>query len=108
MVSCIQCKEPNHLPLPCEENVKTSKIVAHTKVEERMTKAVVRECKTCNSEILNIDEWNRVRCTRCITTMCYVFRQAISSNYENFCDHHDRREPAKYARSKSVVCRRLR
>ena len=55
MVSCIQCKEPSHLPLRCEENAKTSETAARRKVEERMTKAVVRECKTCNSEILNID-----------------------------------------------------
>ena len=70
MVSCIQWKEPNHLPLQCEENVKTSETAARRKVEERMTKVVVRECKTYNSEILKIDECNRVRCTRCITTMC--------------------------------------
>ena len=95
MVSCIQCKEPSHLPLPCEENAKTSETAARRKVEERMTKAVVRECKTCNSEILKIDGCNRVTCTRCRTTMCYVCRQAISSNYEHFCDHHDHREPGK-------------
>ena len=95
MVSCIQCKEPYHLPLPCEENVKTSETAAHRKFEERMTKEFVRECKTSNSEILKIDGCNRVTCTRCRTTMCYVCRQAISSNYEHYFDHHDHWEPGK-------------
>ena len=95
LASCIQCKEASHLPLSCEENGKTSEPAARTKVEERMTKAVVRQCKTCNAAIVKMDGCNRVTCTRCRTTMCYVCRQAISSNYEHFCEHHYQREPGK-------------
>ena len=72
MASCIQCMEASHLPFPCEENAKTSETTARTKVEERMTKAVVRKCKTCKATMVKMDGCNRVTCTRCRTTMCYV------------------------------------
>ena len=89
IASCIQCKEPSHIPLSCEENEFTSETASRRKVEERMTKAVIRECKTCNTEIVKMrDGCNRLTCPRCSTTMCYVCRQVISSSYDHFCDHY--------------------
>ena len=93
--SCIQCKKPSHVPLRCEEIEKTSETGPRTVVEERMTKAVVRECKTCKAQIVKQDGCNRLTCTRCRTTMCYVCRDIIWSGYEHFCDHDYSRRPGK-------------
>lgn len=37
-----KCKEPNHLPLKCEEVEKDEEIQARRQIEERMTEALVR------------------------------------------------------------------
>jgi hypothetical protein len=95
VASCIQCKEASHVPLSCEENEKTSGTAPRRKIEERMTKAVIRECKTCKAEIVKLDGCNRLTCSRCRTTMCYVCRQTLSSAYNHFCDHCYTREQGK-------------
>jgi hypothetical protein len=37
-----KCKEPNHLPLKCEEVEKDEEIEARRAIEERMTEALIR------------------------------------------------------------------
>jgi E3 ubiquitin-protein ligase RNF216 len=39
---CSKCKEPNHLPLKCEEVEKDEEIEARRAIEERMTEALIR------------------------------------------------------------------
>jgi TRIAD3 protein (E3 ubiquitin-protein ligase RNF216) len=90
--SCTQCKEASHIPLRCEEVEKISETALRRKVEEMMTKAVIRECNSCKSELIKTDGCNKVTC-RCGSTMCYVCRQTISRNYSHFCQHT--REPGK-------------
>jgi len=104
--SCIQCKEPSHLPLLCEENERISDTSHRRRVEERMTKAVVRECKTCKAELVKIDGCNSLKCTRCRTTMCYVCRQTINyPTYSHFCNHFlSNREPGKPCKICNKTC----
>ncbi|PSN44723.1 hypothetical protein C0J52_16651 [Blattella germanica] len=40
--SCRLCKEPNHIPLRCEEVEKPAEVKARTYIEDRMTEALVR------------------------------------------------------------------
>jgi hypothetical protein len=82
--SCIKCKKPSHLPLRCEEVEEKSETALRREVEERMTKAVIRECNICHAELIKMDGRNKLKC-RCGNTMCYVCRQTISSNYTHFC-----------------------
>eukprot|EP01018_Ginkgo_biloba_P020291 Gb_03853 [translate_table: standard] len=90
--SCVQCKEPSHVPLRCEEVEKKSETVVRRQIEEMMTKAVIRECSSCKAELVKMDGCNKVTC-RCGETMCYVCRKPIASNYSHFCQHG--REPGK-------------
>lgn len=90
--SCTQCKEASHIPLRCEEVEKISETALRRKVEEMMTKAVIRECNSCKAELIKTDGCNKVTC-RCGNTMCYVCRQTIARNYSHFCQHT--REPGK-------------
>ena len=84
-VSCIQCKKLNHLPLLCEE-VQKMPGTLRGEVEERMTKAVIRECNICHTELIKMEgTCNKVRCI-CGNTMCYVCRQSISPSYYHFCN----------------------
>ncbi|KAH9326081.1 hypothetical protein KI387_006259, partial [Taxus chinensis] len=90
--SCIQCKEPSHIPLRCEEVEKKSETALRRKIEEVMTKAVIRVCNTCKAELVKTDGCNKVTC-RCGITMCYICRQTIQKDYTHFCQHA--REPGK-------------
>ena len=53
-------------------------------VEERMTKAVIRECNICHTELSRIGGCNTVKCS-CGNIMCYVCRETISPNKFHFC-----------------------
>ncbi|CAM6118992.1 unnamed protein product [Calypogeia fissa] len=89
--SCIKCKEPDHLPQRCEEVEKKSETSLRRKVEELMTRALIRECTSCKAELVKIEGCNKITC-RCGQTMCYVCRKPITS-YSHFCQHV--REPGK-------------
>lgn len=40
--SCRKCKEPNHVPLKCEEVEKDQDVKARTYIENKMTEALLR------------------------------------------------------------------
>ncbi|KAG0607036.1 hypothetical protein M758_9G187900 [Ceratodon purpureus] len=84
--SCVECREPSHIPLRCEEVEKRSETALRRSIEERMTKALLRVCTACKAELLKSDGCNKVTC-RCGQTMCYVCRQPIVPNYKHFCQH---------------------
>ena len=83
--SCIQCKKLSHLPLRCEEAAKKSETALRREIEERMTKAVIRECNICQAELIKAHGCNKLRCV-CGNTMCYVCRRTISYlGSDHFC-----------------------
>ncbi|CAK9201731.1 unnamed protein product [Sphagnum troendelagicum] len=84
--SCILCRDPDHLPLRCEEVEKKTETSHRRRVEELMTKALIRECTKCRTELVKSDGCNKVRC-RCGQYMCYVCRKPIEGNYKHFCQH---------------------
>ncbi|GBG83489.1 hypothetical protein CBR_g37201 [Chara braunii] len=89
--SCRLCKEPSHVPLTCEEVEKKSETNVRLRVEELMTKAVLRTCSNCKMVLIKNEGCNKVTC-RCGHSMCYVCRMPIKS-YSHFCRHP--REPNK-------------
>lgn len=91
--SCIRCKEPSHVPLRCEEVETVSETALRKRIEEVMTKALVRVCSTCQAELVKQDGCNKITC-RCGETMCYVCRKPIAKNYKHFCQHA--LEPGKH------------
>ena len=86
--SCIQCKKPSHIPSRCEEVEKLNDTDARREVEERMTKAVIRECSICQAKLIKMYGCNKVACI-CGNTMCYVCRQTILPCYSHFCSCSD-------------------
>ncbi|GAQ83102.1 e3 ubiquitin-protein ligase [Klebsormidium nitens] len=88
--SCRECKEASHIPLKCSEVEKKGETAFRTRVEELMTRALVRECSKCKTELIKDHGCNKVTC-RCGQTMCYVCRAPIPPDYTHFCQHF--REP---------------
>lgn len=84
--SCVNCREPSHIPLRCEEVERDSETSLRRTIEERMTEALIRECSACKAALLKSGGCNKVTC-RCGQTMCYLCRQPISPNYSHFCQH---------------------
>lgn len=68
--SCTQCKAASHIPLCCEEVDKVSDTALWEKVDEMMSKDVIRECNYCKVELIKLYGYNRVTCC-CGITMCY-------------------------------------
>lgn len=83
--SCVVCKEPDHSPLGCKEVEKPSDTSSRTKIEEVMSKALIRECSRCKAQIVKEDGCNKVTC-RCGQSMCYICRKQVVT-YEHFCAH---------------------
>lgn len=46
-VSCRRCKAVSHIPMSCEEHAKDHKLSSRHKIEEAMTKALIRNCAKC-------------------------------------------------------------
>ncbi|XP_068238259.1 uncharacterized protein [Palaemon carinicauda] len=83
--SCRLCKEPNHVPLRCEEVEKQHQKDARTFLENKMTEAMVRECWKCKKRFIKADGCNKMRCS-CGAMMCYICKKAIKG-YEHFEDN---------------------
>jgi hypothetical protein len=81
-VSCRDCGEASHIPLPCEQVKKQTQ--GRLTVEEAMSAAIIRKCPSCSQEFVKSNGGcNKVRCG-CGTEVCYVCRKAIQG-YEHFC-----------------------
>ncbi|XP_066988324.1 LOW QUALITY PROTEIN: uncharacterized protein [Macrobrachium rosenbergii] len=83
--SCRLCKEPNHVPLRCEEVEKQHQKDARTFLENKMTEAMVRECWKCKKRFIKADGCNKMRCA-CGAMMCYICKKAIKG-YDHFEDN---------------------
>lgn len=51
-VSCRRCKAVSHIPMSCEEHAKEHKLSSRHKIEEAMTKALIRNCKKCSKAFI--------------------------------------------------------
>ncbi|XP_057330525.1 uncharacterized protein LOC130670913 isoform X2 [Microplitis mediator] len=78
--SCIQCKEPNHVPFRCGEQDKKDK--ARKYIEEKMTQALTRTCYQCKRAFFKEEGCNKMTCP-CGAMMCYICNQPVNS-YNHF------------------------
>ncbi|KAJ8678403.1 hypothetical protein QAD02_014190 [Eretmocerus hayati] len=78
--TCRLCKELNHVPLKCDEVVKTDN--ARRMIEEKMTEALIRTCYKCKRQFYKEDGCNKMTCP-CGALMCYVCDKPVS-NYSHF------------------------
>lgn len=86
--SCLLCKEPNHIPLRCEEVEKAGVTDYRKKVEEAMTASLVRTCPKCKAKFFKTEGCNKMTCS-CGAHVCYVCREIIKGKdaYSHFCNH---------------------
>ncbi|EEB18224.1 E3 ubiquitin ligase triad3, putative [Pediculus humanus corporis] len=81
---CRNCHEENHIPLKCEEVIREKDIEARKKIEEEMTKKLLRTCPNCGQKFIKIDGCNKITCT-CGTLACYICQKQIQ-DYTHFSD----------------------
>ncbi|CAL1528684.1 unnamed protein product [Lymnaea stagnalis] len=74
----------NHIGLDCKE-VENKDESLRLEYEEKMTKAKVRTCESCNSQFTKESGCNKIIC-RCGATMCYICRTS-NINYSHYCNH---------------------
>jgi hypothetical protein len=86
--TCLLCKEPNHIPLRCEEVEKQNVTDYRKKVEEAMTASLVRQCPKCKAKFFKTEGCNKMTCS-CGAHVCYVCRVLITAKdgYSHFCAH---------------------
>ncbi|XP_018564406.1 uncharacterized protein LOC108905853 isoform X2 [Anoplophora glabripennis] len=80
--SCRKCKEPNHLPLKCEEVEKDEDIKARIYIENKMTEALLRKCWKCSTSFFKEEGCNKMTCS-CGASMCYICQQPVK-DYSHF------------------------
>ncbi|KDQ07483.1 hypothetical protein BOTBODRAFT_38782 [Botryobasidium botryosum FD-172 SS1] len=95
VVSCRQCKKPDHIPKTCEEMEADKHLDARHKVEEAMSEALMRKCPRCTKPFIKEHGCNKMTCPNCHTLSCYVCRQVVTGY-----DHFDQR-PAGSTQSSS-------
>jgi TRIAD3 protein (E3 ubiquitin-protein ligase RNF216) len=95
--TCLLCKEPNHIPLRCEEVEKKNVTDYRKKVEEAMTASLVRTCPKCKAKFFKTEGCNKMTCS-CGAASCYVCREQIShkEGYNHFCQHD--RNPREFGK----------
>lgn len=76
------CKEPNHVPLRCDEVEKQGETSMRTYIEARLTEAMIRRCHRCQKAFVKEFGCNKMTCT-CGATSCYVCR-AKDIDYDHF------------------------
>ncbi|PGH02350.1 hypothetical protein AJ80_08872 [Polytolypa hystricis UAMH7299] len=85
-VSCRLCNLESHVPQTCEE-AKDKGHPARQRVEEAMSKALIRTCPNpkCQLKIVKEDGCNRMMCVRCRTMLCYLCKKDITKEmYDHF------------------------
>jgi len=70
--SCRLCREPNHIPLRCDEVEKGEQ--ARKMIEEKLTEAMLRECAKCKNKFYKEEGCNKMTC-RCGAKMCYLCKK---------------------------------
>ncbi|GAA5899738.1 hypothetical protein JCM6882_005425 [Rhodosporidiobolus microsporus] len=86
VVSCRQCKKKDHLPQTCKEVDEDAIISSVHKVEEAMSKALIRRCPKCTEPYIKENgTCNKIVCASCRTLSCYVCG-VIVKGYEHFAN----------------------
>ncbi|XP_071079624.1 uncharacterized protein [Haliotis cracherodii] len=80
--TCRLCKEPNHVPLKCEEVEKQGETSMRTYIENRISEAMLRTCHRCKKRFYKETGCNRMTCS-CGATSCYVCRKP-NIDYSHF------------------------
>lgn len=80
--SCRNCKEPNHIPLHCDEIEKDENVKARTFIENEMTEALLCKCFKCGTSFFKEEGCNKMTCT-CGAQMCYVCKKPVK-DYTHF------------------------
>ena len=83
--SCRLCKEPNHVPLRCDEVEKKDEEEARKKIEEQLSEAMIRECWKCHAKYFKEEGCNKMTCPKpgCGAKMCYLCKQPVK-DYTHF------------------------
>lgn len=81
--SCRLCREPNHVPLRCEEVERQGETDWRTFVEMRVSEAMLRTCYNCKKRFYKVEGCNKMTCS-CGAIMCYVCRMPISADYSHY------------------------
>ena len=68
------CREPNHVPLRCEEVERQNETDMRTYIEKRVTEAMLRKCHRCDKRFVKDVGCNKMTCI-CGATSCYVCRE---------------------------------
>ena len=79
------CKEPNHIPLRCDEVEKSSEVAMRTFIENYISEAVMRKCHRCSKRFVKDTGCNKMTCI-CGATSCYACK-AKDINYDHFNDN---------------------
>ncbi|MCO5588241.1 hypothetical protein L7F22_042196 [Adiantum nelumboides] len=95
--SCHHCKRLAHEGKTCEEARQANMTSAH-RAEEKLAEALMRRCPKagCNTVVVKDEvqrSCNKISCTKCNTTMCYVCRKDISKEGYAHFDQHARPQP---------------
>ncbi|XP_067681693.1 uncharacterized protein [Haliotis asinina] len=80
--TCRLCKEPNHVPLKCEEVEKQGETNMRTYIENRISEAMLRTCHRCKKRFVKETGCNKMTCS-CGATSCYVCRKP-NIDYSHF------------------------
>jgi hypothetical protein len=86
--TCILCEQTAHPNQPCPKKEILTEEHKRKAVEEELTKLRLRKCQ-CGTEFIKTEGCNKIHCTKCNKTMCYVCQQS-NIGYEHFCGCPDR------------------
>jgi TRIAD3 protein (E3 ubiquitin-protein ligase RNF216) len=86
--TCILCEQTAHPNQPCPKKETIAEESKRKAMEEELTKARLRKCP-CGTEFIKTEGCNKIICSKCTTTMCYVC-QATKIDYNHFCGCPDR------------------
>ena len=74
--SCRLCQLDAHVPLRCDEVERDEQVKLRTRIEDKMTDALLRQCWRCKAKFFKEDGCNHMTCS-CGAEMCYVCRARL-------------------------------
>jgi len=84
--TCRLCKEPNHIPLRCDEVEKGVELEMRKFIEEHVSEAMIRKCPRCTQRFYKVEGCNKMTCSSCGLFICYVCRETING-YDHFTNN---------------------
>jgi TRIAD3 protein (E3 ubiquitin-protein ligase RNF216) len=85
--TCRRCKKDHHAPKTCEEASVDKVLSARHLVEEARSDAIIRICRKCSARILKDFGCNKMYCTRCGSSFCYVCNDDITDTAGGAYNH---------------------